>query len=561
MSSPSADEEAVVRLNDDDETQQLSSIITPSQHLRSTLALCLCTLTHAYLLISVFPYAGFMAMDLIDGVNEENAGMYAGLIGASFMAGRALTSYQWGKWADTYGRTTILHLSLGFSCLFTLLFGLSSSFAWAITVRFMLGFGNGLLGTVKTSVSELASGSEKLEARGMGLVMGMWGWGFLFAPALGGALAEPLRQYPGSELLQPFEGILSRFPFLLPNLLAAFFCITAMLGVYIFVEETLPKDKRRSPANIPVDIMLWWKEAVLTKVMCRKRNAGEVQPLATTQSVTYNSTEEAHETTGDDDMHEAAMKHSESCSFLSTAANRVADSRKQPRRESKSDATEATISSLWKKYDTRVNLLIYWAYSFVSISLDEAFPLYCMSKTAGLSLSEKSIGSILSLSGLIFAVCQYFVFATVVNLFGVYRAIQVASLAVVPLVLLFPVAILLNQGVADGELSWNVMVFLGTLQAAYRVGASIVFSSISISINRSVATHHRGAINGLAVLGGSFVKALGPAFSGALVAFCVASGVFAPHVGIVVAYAIFGSLSATVAYACNYWLPKPSEAP
>jgi hypothetical protein len=44
----------------------------------------------------------------------------------------------------------------------------------------------------------LREGNEKLETRGMALAMGMWGWGFLFPPALSGALAEQLRD---TELL------------------------------------------------------------------------------------------------------------------------------------------------------------------------------------------------------------------------------------------------------------------------------------------------------------------------------------------------------------------------
>jgi hypothetical protein len=37
----------------------------------SLASLCLCMLTHSYLLISVFPYSGFMAIHLIESVNEE----------------------------------------------------------------------------------------------------------------------------------------------------------------------------------------------------------------------------------------------------------------------------------------------------------------------------------------------------------------------------------------------------------------------------------------------------------------------------------------------------------
>ena len=140
----------------------------------STIALCITVLTHSYLLISAFPYSGYMAIDLIPGVTEETAGSYAGFIAASFMIGRGFTSYAWGKWADLYGRTTVLYASLGLSAVFTLLFGFSSTFTRAIVFRGCLGLSNGLIGTAKTLVSELADGNKKLETRGMGLVMGMW---------------------------------------------------------------------------------------------------------------------------------------------------------------------------------------------------------------------------------------------------------------------------------------------------------------------------------------------------------------------------------------------------
>jgi MFS family permease len=139
------------------------------QHTASTAALCLCTLAQSWLLISVFPYSGFMAIFLVPGVDEENAGSYAGLIASAFMVGRAITSYAWGKAADVYGRKFVLVSSLGLSCLFSLLFGIAPTFRLAILSRFLLGMANGIMGTAKTIVSETAHGNERLETRGMGL--------------------------------------------------------------------------------------------------------------------------------------------------------------------------------------------------------------------------------------------------------------------------------------------------------------------------------------------------------------------------------------------------------
>ena len=77
-------------------------------------------------------------MELITAANEENAGYYAGLLASSFMIGRSLTAYAWGKAADTYGRRTIMFASLLSAILFSLLFGLSTSFTLALLWRFLL---------------------------------------------------------------------------------------------------------------------------------------------------------------------------------------------------------------------------------------------------------------------------------------------------------------------------------------------------------------------------------------------------------------------------------------
>ena len=141
---------------------------------KSIFALCICMLVHGWLLVSVFPYSGFLAIFLIPSLNEETAGSYAGLLASAFMAGRTLTSYGWGVMSDTYGRRFVLFVSLGWSCIFSMLFGCSRSFHMALFWRFFLGVGNGILGTTKTSISELAYGNEKLETKGMG--MGKFGY-------------------------------------------------------------------------------------------------------------------------------------------------------------------------------------------------------------------------------------------------------------------------------------------------------------------------------------------------------------------------------------------------
>jgi len=134
-------------------------------------ALCACSFTNAYLVISVFPYAGFMVMDLVPSATTQNAGLYAGLISGSFFAARFFTAYQWGRLADSWGRVRTLELALTLSAIFSILFGLSKSLGEAVLWRGCLGASNCLISTTKTLAAEIAEASgrtnEKLQRRSM----------------------------------------------------------------------------------------------------------------------------------------------------------------------------------------------------------------------------------------------------------------------------------------------------------------------------------------------------------------------------------------------------------
>jgi hypothetical protein len=240
------------------------------------------------------------------------------------------------------------------------------------------------------------------------------------------------------------------------------------------------------------------------------------------------------------------LQHTESCMMLSTTTKPPHVLQQQEVRQC--DATsEATMTSLWSRFDTRRHLIVYWIYSFVTVSLDEAFPLFCISKQAGLGLSEASIGKILSGSGLIFAICQYFAYTAIVNRFGLYGSIKLGSLVTVPLIALIPFSLLLNNGTEGGNLTWATFCYLSIVMALGRVCGIAFYSSMAIATNRTVLTSHRASMNGLSMLGGSIAKGVGPAFAGFLVAFSVSSGVFSPHVGAVFVFAVISFLAFVIA--------------
>ena len=97
-------------------------------------------------------------------------GYYAGFVASSMMVGRILSSIPWGRVADTHGRKPVICLSSLSIAVFSLCFGLSTSFQWAVGARLLLGLGNPIIGIARTVVSEICC--KEHEALGMSSITG-----------------------------------------------------------------------------------------------------------------------------------------------------------------------------------------------------------------------------------------------------------------------------------------------------------------------------------------------------------------------------------------------------
>jgi len=185
------------------------------------------------------------------------------------------------------------------------------------------------------------------------------------------------------------------------------------------------------------------------------------------------------------------------------------------------DEERATLFSLWKRKAIRQHLLVYWIFSFLVITLDEVFPLYCISKTSGLGITERIIGNILSGTGLFYCIMQYFLLTGLVDRFGFYPALKIGTFFSVPLAILIPLSLITNEDATLGMLNFSSLAFLSAVYATIRVFVAVAISSITMTTNRTVPSHQRGTLNGLSMLGGSLAKALGPLFGGILFSTCV----------------------------------------
>jgi MFS family permease len=125
------------------------------------------------------------------------------------------------------------------SNLFTfILFGLATSLPMALTIRALMGAGNGNIGVIRTAVAELVPWKE-LQPRAFSIMPMVWNIGSILGPAIGGALSNPLKVKPrgGEEGAgMPQEGsLLRRFPFAVPNFLAAGLSVLSLVNCVLFL--------------------------------------------------------------------------------------------------------------------------------------------------------------------------------------------------------------------------------------------------------------------------------------------------------------------------------------
>ena len=274
-------------------------------------------LTQSYLLISPFVYSGAMALWFYPELSKSEAGYTAGFIASSFMAGRTLSSYHWGLLSDTYGRKSVLLLTMSTSAVINITLGFCTNFYAFVFFRFTMGFFNCVPGTLKTIISEAARGDRTWESDTMGLVFGMWGVGFLIGPLVSGGLADPITQYPDLKLVQQnavLTPLLTKFPYLLPNLFGGVISAICVLWLHVSLEETLSRDVLQP---------LPW---------CCRRGTDGLEWIEMGEGVKEEVVESAEPVV------------------------------KKPR---------TTIYSLMKRPTTRSLLIIYWVFSFVITTTDE----------------------------------------------------------------------------------------------------------------------------------------------------------------------------------------------
>ena len=162
-------------------------------------------------------------------------------------------------------------------------------------------------------------------------------------------------------------------------------------------------------------------------------------------------------------------------------------------------------------------------------AVEEAVPLFLISQAGGLGLSPQSIGQVLSASGLVYILSKNSVYFTSMKVFRFYGSIRIPLLLSGFVIALVPFTSFIQGGdiavvMSDGErtpyrdATWTKLIFLAIILGFHRIFFSTASASVVVGLNRSIAPHHRAAMNQLNKIGGNIAKTIGPVLSGSMIA-------------------------------------------
>ncbi|KAF2773412.1 MFS general substrate transporter, partial [Teratosphaeria nubilosa] len=205
--------------------------------LQQLIIIGICRFSEPLAFNSILAYSYVMVKDL--GVQERDAAFYSGLLLSAYAIAEAITALGWGAISDVYGRKPVALIGLAGVALSSVGFGLAKTYWVALLARFVGGALNGNVAIMQTMVAEMVTNPEH-EPRAYATQPFVWTLGGIIGSAMGGFLAQPAKYYPN---LFSQDGVFGRFPYLLPNLVAAGGIVLAIIQGMIFLKETKPHIK------------------------------------------------------------------------------------------------------------------------------------------------------------------------------------------------------------------------------------------------------------------------------------------------------------------------------
>jgi len=223
--------------------------------------------------MSIFPYIYYMIESFGITSDGKQIALYAGLVTSAFAFAECLAGPFWGRLSDKYGRKPILLTGIAGTGLSMLVFGFARNLPMALIARALGGILNGNIGVLQTTVAEVIT-VEAHQARAYAIMPFVWCLGSIVGSAMGGALADPVRNYSSAF---NHGTIFERYPYLLTNLVCAAVVAFSLTIGMLFLEETHEDKKERRDIGLETGnwiLSRFWRSAA-APVSSRKGDHSE----------------------------------------------------------------------------------------------------------------------------------------------------------------------------------------------------------------------------------------------------------------------------------------------
>ncbi|KOM43063.1 hypothetical protein LR48_Vigan05g066700 [Vigna angularis] len=482
---------------------------------------------------SLFLFVYFMVKDFNIAETEEDISTYAGYVGSSMMFGRALTSILWGMISDRYGRKPVIIIGIITVVIFNTLFGLSTSFWMAISMRFLLGSLNGLLGPIKQvkflkqiEIWRYTSRAEEEEdCTGEGTQP------HFEVRKDSAALRNRTAAYPSEPHFEVRLCTLPHFQFRLPSPAnrtsncGSNPCRTSNCGA--------PPATRTSNCGVHLQ-----RPANSSDLQITTHNPNHY-PNPTKHKTQTNQTDKHNPT-----KHKTDKPHREIYYILtwtpatnpSRAAERMAETQRhrqtKGRREKEGGRRSVDLGfvkcgrpvlkypnvfpadSFWDRFPYFLPCFIISAFAFASaiacIIWLPVFSLWALSPTrlGGLNFTSDDVGIVLAISGVAITIYQLSLYRLVQKACGPVTLVQITGVLSIPLLQCYPLMAMLS--------GFTLQLVINVASILKNVMIETIATSLFLLQNKAVEQHQRGTANSIAMTGMSAFKTIGPASAGAL---------------------------------------------
>ncbi|BFZ54662.1 hypothetical protein PYCC9005_001699 [Savitreella phatthalungensis] len=476
----------------------------PKQQL-TVLALCRFSEPIAY--TSVNPYLFNMIRDMHISDDPKRIATYGGMLGSVFSLGSFLSGLAWGRASDRFGRKPIVLLGLFGTVVSLLVFGTSLTIYQAIIARFANGLLNGNVGVIRTMVAELVP-DKRYQATAFSIMPIVWSAGSILGPTIGGLLADPVHSMPKAF---SHSRLFTKFPYLLPNLVAAVGLAISMICGWLFIRETLgPRVYDRDAGR---EVAAW-----IGRTCCSSCGGGKRRPGHSNRI--HGHRREFSALSTDSEM-EHGLLASGRPSTSGTAAAALSTMDEPVTKDAASTPLPPPALRELLTPQVTLNVTTYAIMCFHTITFDSIFPLFIATSVAdgGLGLDPATIGMCMSVVGASTMLCQIVVYPPTQRRFGSAWCMRVFSLLNAVVYLLVP----LLPHLAGRE-RWQILLGVCLVSALKFSVGTFLYPSSAILVTNSVPTKRLlGSVNGLNQASGSFARMLGPTLFGILLTYALES--------------------------------------